>query len=99
MFAGSEESIDHFLGNLYKEKLAWAVLVWNTGWRTTRAACYSNIDLHLRNSPLTKVFNVETRDRIEPERLWFRLVVSDHYLSLMLGLPQDPLVNSFAIPK
>ncbi|KAK6330098.1 hypothetical protein TWF718_003526 [Orbilia javanica] len=38
----------------------------------------------------------ETRDRIDPKYMWFRLVVSDRYLSLMLGLPQGTVENSFA---
>lgn len=38
----------------------------------------------------------KTRDRINPNYMWFRLVVSDRYLSLMLGLPQGSLENIFA---
>ncbi|RAO65253.1 uncharacterized protein BHQ10_001265 [Talaromyces amestolkiae] len=30
----------------------------------------------------------KTRDRIDPDYMWFRIVCSDRYLSLMLGLPQ-----------
>ncbi|KAK6498291.1 hypothetical protein TWF481_010882 [Arthrobotrys musiformis] len=41
----------------------------------------------------------ETRSRIDPKYLWFRLVVSDRYLSLMLGLPQGTAESSFAEPK
>lgn len=29
-----------------------------------------------------------TRERIDPDYMWFRIVCSDRYLSLMLGLPQ-----------
>ncbi|KAI0179007.1 hypothetical protein GGR52DRAFT_579065 [Hypoxylon sp. FL1284] len=37
----------------------------------------------------------ETRDRIDPNYMWFRLVVTDRYLSLMLGLPQGSLETAF----
>lgn len=30
----------------------------------------------------------ESRERIDPDYMWFRIVCSDRYLSLMLGLPQ-----------
>ncbi|KAI1774507.1 hypothetical protein F4818DRAFT_418110 [Hypoxylon cercidicola] len=52
--------------------------------------------LHLgTNSPRRFVGN-ETRDRINPDYMWFRLVSSDRYLSLMLGLPQGSLENVIA---
>ncbi|PKS05196.1 hypothetical protein jhhlp_008564 [Lomentospora prolificans] len=35
----------------------------------------------------------ETHDRIHPDYMWFRLILSDRYLSLMLGLPQGTLEN------
>ncbi|KAK6514718.1 hypothetical protein TWF281_004914 [Arthrobotrys megalospora] len=40
----------------------------------------------------------DTRGRIDPKYMWFRLVVSDRYLSLMLGLPQGSVESSFANP-
>ncbi|KAK0662034.1 hypothetical protein QBC41DRAFT_260717 [Cercophora samala] len=36
---------------------------------------------------------------LDSEYLWFRIVQSDRYLSLMLGLPQGSPDNSFATPK
>ncbi|OKL62328.1 hypothetical protein UA08_02282 [Talaromyces atroroseus] len=41
----------------------------------------------------------ETRNRIDPDCMWFRLVLSDRYLSLMLGLPQGSFENVFASPE
>ncbi|KAH8651321.1 hypothetical protein BX600DRAFT_387642 [Xylariales sp. PMI_506] len=40
-----------------------------------------------------------TRDRIDPAYMWFRIVCSDRYLSLMLGLPQGCLDNVFSEPQ
>ncbi|OAX81235.1 hypothetical protein ACJ72_04426 [Emergomyces africanus] len=39
-----------------------------------------------------------TRDRIDPDYMWFRIVLTDRYLSLMLGLPQGSVENVFASP-
>ncbi|PNP41463.1 hypothetical protein TGAMA5MH_06563 [Trichoderma gamsii] len=39
--------------------------------------------------PLPKAIDAETRHRIEPQFMWFRLVATDRYLSLILGLPQE----------
>ncbi|KAF4461002.1 zn 2cys6 transcription factor [Fusarium albosuccineum] len=36
---------------------------------------------------------------IEPDHMWFRLVQFDRYLSMMLGLPQSSLEESFARPE
>ncbi|KAI2615080.1 hypothetical protein GGR54DRAFT_632376 [Hypoxylon sp. NC1633] len=46
------------------------------------------------NSP-NMILENETRHRIDPDYMWFRLVVTDRYLSLMLGLPQGSLDNVF----
>ncbi|OTA62101.1 hypothetical protein K449DRAFT_382800 [Hypoxylon sp. EC38] len=53
------------------------------------------LGLHVGNSSSGVFLEKETRDRINPHYMWFRLVVSDRYLSLMLGLPQGSLENSF----
>ncbi|KAF1811992.1 hypothetical protein P152DRAFT_417899 [Eremomyces bilateralis CBS 781.70] len=50
------------------------------------------------DSPPPTILDIETRDRIHPEHMWFRLVCSDRYLSLMLGLPQGSVENIFATP-
>jgi hypothetical protein len=51
------------------------------------------------SSPSLKILELETRTRVSPEHMWFRLVQSDRYLSLLLGLPQGSLENRFATPK
>ncbi|KAF2096867.1 hypothetical protein NA57DRAFT_14363, partial [Rhizodiscina lignyota] len=55
--------------------------------------------LHLGNSPRPNMLDVETRERIDLEHMWFRLVISDRYLSLMLGLPQGSQESPFGTPK
>ncbi|KAK6508682.1 hypothetical protein TWF506_010761 [Arthrobotrys conoides] len=50
------------------------------------------------NSPLLKFIDPETRIRIDPQQMWFRLLQSDRYLSLMLGLPQGTADANFATP-
>ncbi|KAL7935638.1 hypothetical protein V8C35DRAFT_259381 [Trichoderma chlorosporum] len=52
-----------------------------------------------RKSPSLKILELETRSRVNPEHMWLRLVHSDRYLSLMLGLPQASCENTFATPK
>ncbi|RYP74624.1 hypothetical protein DL771_002890 [Monosporascus sp. 5C6A] len=55
--------------------------------------------LHTGTSSSRMILEKETRDRIDPDYMWFRLVLSDRYLSLMLGLPQGSLENVFASPE
>ncbi|EGX45647.1 hypothetical protein AOL_s00169g253 [Orbilia oligospora ATCC 24927] len=55
--------------------------------------------LHIDATSAVAVLEKGTRDRIDPRYMWFRLVVSDRYLSLMLGLPQGMMKSSFAEPK
>ncbi|RYP39933.1 hypothetical protein DL768_010689 [Monosporascus sp. mg162] len=55
--------------------------------------------LHTGTGSPRMIFENETRDRIDPHYMWFRLVLSDRYLSLMLGLPQGSLENVFASPE
>ncbi|KAF3913563.1 hypothetical protein ABW20_dc0105377 [Dactylellina cionopaga] len=52
-----------------------------------------------RTSNFEKVLEPETKLRISAEHMWLRLVCSDRYLSLMLGLPQGSADNSFAAAK
>ncbi|CAM1506066.1 Fc.00g057070.m01.CDS01 [Cosmosporella sp. VM-42] len=49
-------------------------------------------------SPSLVMLDPGTRNRINPEHMWFRIVQSDRYLSLMLGLPQGSIDDSFATP-
>ncbi|KAL6818035.1 hypothetical protein GGI42DRAFT_309221 [Trichoderma sp. SZMC 28013] len=46
--------------------------------------------------PLPKTIDAETRNRIEPDSMWFRLVSTDRYLSLILGLPQESQQDPYA---
>ncbi|KAK6349370.1 hypothetical protein TWF730_010117 [Orbilia blumenaviensis] len=48
------------------------------------------------DSPLLNFIDPETRRRIDPQQMWFRLLQSDRYLSLMLGLPQGTVEDTFA---
>ncbi|KAK8017729.1 C6 zinc finger domain containing protein [Apiospora rasikravindrae] len=59
------------------------------------------LGLHQGPSSSTSDFLDEaaTRSRIDPDYMWLRLVLTDRYLSLMLGLPQGTLENVFATPK
>ncbi|KAI1409446.1 hypothetical protein F5Y13DRAFT_203344 [Hypoxylon sp. FL1857] len=53
------------------------------------------LGLHTGTSSSSMFLEKETQDRIDPHYMWFRLVVSDRYLSLMLGLPQGSLETVF----
>ena len=70
-------------------------------WLTNRRAMAiaQMMGLHLGKSTFSDVIDVKIRDRIAPEYMWFRLVTSDRYLSLILGLPQGSRDNRFATPK
>ncbi|KAI1261300.1 hypothetical protein F5Y18DRAFT_402526 [Xylariaceae sp. FL1019] len=57
------------------------------------------IGLHTGMPALSKALEADTRDRINPEYMWFRIVSSDRYLSLILGLPQGTLEDVFASPS
>ncbi|KAK9421832.1 putative Transcription factor domain-containing protein [Seiridium unicorne] len=52
--------------------------------------------LHSGYSPSSLVLELGIQNRIDPAYMWFRLLTSDRYLSLMLGLPQGSLDNVFA---
>lgn len=45
------------------------------------------------------VLERKTWERIDPDYMWFRIVLTDRYLSLMLGLPQGSPDNDFASPE
>ncbi|KAL7896310.1 hypothetical protein HDV64DRAFT_255797 [Trichoderma sp. TUCIM 5745] len=47
--------------------------------------------------PPPKTIDAETRNRIEPHLMWFRLVATDRYLSLILGLPQESQQDPIAV--
>jgi len=69
-------------------------------WLTNRRAMnvYQLMGLNAGKVSITsrKILDEDTRSRIHPNYMWFRLVCSDRYLSLVLGLPQCSVENIFA---
>lgn len=49
-------------------------------------------------SRLLRVLEPRTRERTNPEYMWFRIVQTDRYLSLQLGLPQGSVDDGFWQP-
>lgn len=70
-------------------------------WVTHRRAMTIAQMLGLHSGAATSASFLDTgnRGRIDPEHLWYRLIISDRYLSLMLGLPQATLENPFGSPQ
>ncbi|KAI5861227.1 hypothetical protein GGS23DRAFT_158776 [Durotheca rogersii] len=70
-------------------------------WLANRRAMVTAQMMGLHAGAPGRALESETRDRIDPAYMWFRLVVSDRYLSLILGLPQgssdNPLANQEAL--
>lgn len=70
-------------------------------WVTHRRAMTiaQMLGLHRGAAPSAKLLNSSNRSRIDPEHMWYRLIISDRYLSLMLGLPQGSLESPFGSPQ
>ncbi|ORY58078.1 uncharacterized protein BCR38DRAFT_447933 [Pseudomassariella vexata] len=70
-------------------------------WLTNRRAMVTAqmMGLHTGSCSPSMMLEAETRNRIDPDCMWFRIVFSDRYLSLMLGLPQGSPENIFAGPE
>ncbi|KAI3391875.1 hypothetical protein diail_6674 [Diaporthe ilicicola] len=70
-------------------------------WVTHRRAMTiaQMLGLHRGASPSATLLDTHSRGRIDPQRMWFRLIISDRYLSLMLGLPQGCLESPFGSPQ
>lgn len=66
-------------------------------WVTHRRAITiaQMLGLHRGTAASATLLDVRNRGRIDPEHMWYRLIISDRYLSLMLGLPQGCLENPF----
>lgn len=69
-----------------------------------RAIALAQMGLHrcIKGSPLAngiKFVDKNTRYRVDVEYIWFRLVFSDRYLSLMLNLPPATTGGNFATPE
>lgn len=56
------------------------------------------LGLHRGAAPSVMLLDGRDRLRIDPEHMWYRLIISDRYLSLMLGLPQGSLESPFGSP-
>lgn len=70
-------------------------------WLATRRAMTVAQLMGLHRAPSSSALQVlepETRTCLDSEYMWFRLVLSDRYLSMMLGLPQGSLDDQFASP-
>ena len=65
-------------------------------WLTNRRAMVTAqmLGLHTGTSSLSTFIDIETANRIKPDYMWFRIVCSDRYLSLVLGLPQGCLEDT-----
>lgn len=72
---------------------------WITHRRAMVIAQMMGLHRHLSASPTVPVLEAKTRSRIDPEHMWFRLVITDRYLSLMLGLPQCSVEDPFISPR
>lgn len=70
-------------------------------WVTHRRAMTiaQMLGLHRGTAAPATLLDVRNRGRIDPEHMWYRLIISDRYLSLMLGLPQASLENPFGTPQ
>lgn len=70
-------------------------------WLTTRRAItlaqLMGLNTDSRDPP--QVLQEETKNRIDPAYMWFRLVSTDRYLCLMLGLPQATSQHVFEASK
>ncbi|RDW83792.1 putative Zn(II)2Cys6 transcription factor [Aspergillus mulundensis] len=84
-----EVMYQNYAGNLHR---AWMAVK-----RATTAA--QVMGLHrASNLPPFRFLDQATRATFDADDVCFRLVQMDHYLSLMLGLPQTALEGRFAIP-
>ena len=81
-----ESMIHNSLGNLHRALLS-----------LRRAIVLAQLmGLHQENlSSVSEVVDSQTRERIDFGHIWLRLVQSDRYLSLMLGVPQVCTDNTF----
>lgn len=70
-------------------------------WVTHRRAMTiaQMLGLHRATAASATLLDVRNRGRIDSEHMWYRLIISDRYLSLMLGLPQASLENPFRSPQ
>lgn len=72
---------------------------WLTNRRAMNLAQLMGLDKTGVTILSSMIIEESTRVRIDPEIMWFRIVCSDRYLSLMLGITQCSVDDSFADPK
>ncbi|KAI0886563.1 uncharacterized protein GGS22DRAFT_115181 [Annulohypoxylon maeteangense] len=84
------------IASMYLDNAGTLRRAWLANRRAMAAA--QMMGLHTSTSSPT-ILESETRDRIDPDYMWFRIVLTDRYLSLMLGLPQGTHENIFARPE
>jgi hypothetical protein len=72
-------------------------------WMANRRAMLiaQMMNLHLGNRSSSHITHLDPKDEgsADLERMWFRLVQTDRYLSLMLGLPPHCFEDNFATPE
>lgn len=70
-------------------------------WVTHRRAITiaQMMGLHRGSASSATLLDARNRSRIDPQHMWCRLIISDRYLSLMLGLPQASLESPFGSPQ
>ncbi|EEH39358.2 C6 zinc finger domain-containing protein [Paracoccidioides lutzii Pb01] len=67
--------------------------------RTATRLVTNDDELVISLDGINIILELETQDRIDPDYMWFRIVSTDRYLSLRLGLPQGSYENVFASQK
>ena len=93
---GSIEGIECVLiESMYQNNAGKLRRAWHSCRRAMLIAQMMGLHQSTRLQSL-KFLETETRTRVHPEYMWFRLIQMDRYLSLMLGLPQGTVNNSFA---
>lgn len=85
--------------SMYRNNAGDLRRAWLTNRRAMNLAQLMELDKTNITTLSSMVIEESTRARIYPDLMWFRLVCSDRYLSLMLGLPQCSVEDVFASPK
>ncbi|KAF2258918.1 hypothetical protein CC78DRAFT_548759 [Lojkania enalia] len=83
--------------SMYQNNAGNIRIAWVTNRRAMTIA--QSIGLHTSRPPMPDMLEIGTKERIDPKYMWSRLVFSDRYLSLMIGLPHGSLENPFATPE
>lgn len=87
------------LESMYRNNAGNLRRAWLTNRRAMNVSQLMGLDAGNLSILPTMILDEDTRSRIDPNHMWFRLVCSDRYLSLVLGLPQCSVENVFASAK